>query len=1147
MRTSAVFLLFPFLLLPVNAQIDRRDRHDPELVIETGGRTGTCDAMLFDLDGNNLYAVGDDKVVRAWTCDKKGLDTAKMRSIRWPAWRERRGGIKALAVAKDGRIAIGGYGLLVNSIAVIDPSDGEAGKILAMHPREPEKVTDTKNYFAVMCAQFSDDGKLIAFGTADGSVWLWKPGSTPKLLGCHEFMTDPGTGKVSDFNRPRMVGFMKSGMVISVSQSGELRGFNQSGEGEPYIRRLIKMASAFPNDQDTWPDGIYRAALSPDREWVAIGLNGPLIAGYYLPRASVASKSIRLEKNQFVRALAFDRDSKQLAVAIGSVPRKADFSIEADDQIGLIDNIQDANWKLRPGPAHSFRADALAFHKDGRLAVAGGDNHEVKLWDLSRPNAPQSVARGSGRCLWGIRVSADGKAIGFQPKRDANAIDPNRRGASEFVAFSLEAGAPLEAKTQWIEPIESLEGWRIVGQVDGIARDRFNWYAVHKDVQKPLLIPIDPDRDEWPRCWSFLPRQKDEKEKKAKPLQLVVGHFYGCSLYDVEATGVTRRFTCIGHSGEVVSIGPSKDGSWFVTTGTDQTVAAWSADRIPKEQLLGASLFVEDQQLMVRDVAVCSPAYEMGLVKGDRIVFMWVGGKIEFNEKALHDKEYGPNRGDPESCLQKLQNLVPGYFVHLGIRRAGRAKMIEVTSSLPRRPLWRFFPAFDDKDQLSDYLAWLWWNPYYLSSINGDSLTGWCMNRQSMVDTPNFYRAAQLRDQLEDKKLLREVLMTRDLTRALATTRELHFEAIEPAPVRIEASSLKVGEKGINLNLIVKKRNDNPDLLPERVDLWIEDHLYEYWEPKAKEFAAQVPLPLGVFRNGTNRIVLKTKNMKGLDNEAEIFVEASREVGLPKLHGVFIGANNYDPKVERTNNGDKLPELRFAKSDAQSLGERWKQHQGKDRYFLPGNQKSFLDDQVRAAAILDHLEALERDNTIQTDDLLVLFFAGHGLDLELSGTVPDRKTFQFVFCCPDFIEKKHTTTGISGDVLVRKLARIRCRKLLILDACKSGLATDSDLAREMAIKGQKFVIMTACGTSEVATEDKALGHGLFTAALLEALDPKNMDSDTNGDGILDAHELFVFVKKRVKALVDKTGSRNMTPVCHPSPPDRIPIARLSRN
>ena len=38
-----------------------------------------------------------------------------------------------------------------------------------------------------------------------------------------------------------------------------------------------------------------------------------------------------------------------------------------------------------PGPKHSWRAEALAFHPDGkRLAVAGGDNHEVRLWDLGR-------------------------------------------------------------------------------------------------------------------------------------------------------------------------------------------------------------------------------------------------------------------------------------------------------------------------------------------------------------------------------------------------------------------------------------------------------------------------------------------------------------------------------------------------------------------------------------------------------------------------------------------------------------------------------------------------------------------------------------------------------------------------------------------
>src|SRR5262245_48717021 len=95
--------LLPFLLailscgLPsietARAQSDRRDRRSPELVIEAGGRMGTCDVLTFTPDGRSLMAVGDDKVVRIWPCGEQGLDRAGVRLLRWPIWREQRGSI----------------------------------------------------------------------------------------------------------------------------------------------------------------------------------------------------------------------------------------------------------------------------------------------------------------------------------------------------------------------------------------------------------------------------------------------------------------------------------------------------------------------------------------------------------------------------------------------------------------------------------------------------------------------------------------------------------------------------------------------------------------------------------------------------------------------------------------------------------------------------------------------------------------------------------------------------------------------------------------------------------------------------------------------------------------------------------------------
>src|SRR5215471_21788359 len=107
---AAVALLLA-AVAPAAAQGSRRDREDPELIVEPGGRTGTCDQLLFTPDGKQLLAAGDDKVVRVWQCRDGKLDDKTMQNLRWGIWREFRGQIHAMALSPDARrVVIGGVG-----------------------------------------------------------------------------------------------------------------------------------------------------------------------------------------------------------------------------------------------------------------------------------------------------------------------------------------------------------------------------------------------------------------------------------------------------------------------------------------------------------------------------------------------------------------------------------------------------------------------------------------------------------------------------------------------------------------------------------------------------------------------------------------------------------------------------------------------------------------------------------------------------------------------------------------------------------------------------------------------------------------------------------------------------------------------------
>ena len=106
-----VTLLAGFLPVGHSQQYDRRARDEPEVVVNAGGRVGTADAIAFSPQGDYLFAVGDDKVVRVWPHSAAGLDLSPRPNdvLRWRSWRDQLGGLKAIDISPDGkRVVIGG-------------------------------------------------------------------------------------------------------------------------------------------------------------------------------------------------------------------------------------------------------------------------------------------------------------------------------------------------------------------------------------------------------------------------------------------------------------------------------------------------------------------------------------------------------------------------------------------------------------------------------------------------------------------------------------------------------------------------------------------------------------------------------------------------------------------------------------------------------------------------------------------------------------------------------------------------------------------------------------------------------------------------------------------------------------------------------
>ena len=198
---------------------------------------------------------------------------------------------------------------------------------------------------------------------------------------------------------------------------------------------------------------------------------------------------------------------------------------------------------------------------------------------------------------------------------------------------------------------------------------------------------------------------------------------------------------------------------------------------------------------------------------------------------------------------------------------------------------------------------------------------------------------------------------------------------------------------------------------------------------------------------------------------------------------------------------------------------------------------------ARRLASLADLKQKQKNKKVRPDDLLVVFFAGHGDLLSNAGKVlparADGRGFaadsgRFVLCCPDYTPAKADSTTISGEELFELLADINCRKLVLLDACHAGGAIEANMLRRCIPNGQGPIVFAACDESEKSFEEDKLRHGVFTYAVLEALGTNFRAANRNSDGRLTAVELFAYVADRVPELMKIYRPGNtQNPICFP--------------
>jgi WD40 repeat protein len=258
-----------------------------------------------------------------------------------------------------------------------------------------------------------------------------------------------------------------------------------------------------------------------------------------------------------VRAVAFGKDSRQLAVAAGVAGRSGSVVL-LDLDTGTIAPIEQAKDEML----------AVAFSADGKWLATGGTDSTIRVWNLET-KAPPLELKGHTDWISGLAFSPDGKLLASSSADRTARIWKTDTWKEEFqlpvqitepvsgVAFATEGdllafavGGPEE---------RSVRVWRTEGAFKEIDSSRPN--ARNQAMQ---TRPMDTGAC-LPLAVTFA---------KAQPHSRMV---VGCTDKTVRLMGAggNTLATAIGHTDWVYSVAASPDGLKLASGSGDGTVKIW--------------------------------------------------------------------------------------------------------------------------------------------------------------------------------------------------------------------------------------------------------------------------------------------------------------------------------------------------------------------------------------------------------------------------------------------------------------------------------------------------------------------------------------------------------------------------------------------
>lgn len=1049
-----------FSLLNLRSSASQTEK--PELILQNG-HNQRSDGLAFSPDGNSLASASTDSTIRIW-------DAATGNELR--VLRGHAVAVRTVSFSADGKLLASGDA--AGKVKIWDVATGREQAEFAGHKGR------------VNATAFSRDGKLLASGGIDNSIKVWDVAakSEAKTLIGH-------TGWVN-----ALVFGADNQTLVSGSADKSIKLWNLA------TGQTIKTA-----DQ---PQAVTCLSVNPGGNLLVSGAADSIVRLWQLPQLSAAPIfDLRFDAGRVV-AVSFNSTGNQVFAASSErISKRFDLASRAAIQ-------------LSAEPDRLEKYEAAAFSADGqRLAISAG-TRDLEIRRFSEFNTPVTLTSRANP-VRSVAFSNDGRwfATGnqdtsvtlwdaFAGRAIANFVGNN--GSINSVAFNPDSQFLASGSRGGVIRLTEVVA----------AREARRWQA-HEDGVNAVLFSADGKQlvscsaDQTIKVWDATSGNLIATLKgHAREVNSISFSADGKLLASGSADGTIKIWSATNwqelrsfpaHSGAVFALVFSNDGRLLASGSSDNTVKLWQTADWQSIKTISHAASVQSLAFSTDDKLLATGNSQAGIslsdVSSGSIVRTLSGTTGSVNGLSFSDDGGWLTSAHEDGSL-RIWDTTKGELMATAISLRESSDWLVVTpeglfdgspNAWPQI-LWRF-----GQNTFNTAPVEIFFNEFFYPDLLADVMAGKRPKPKNEIT------------QLDRRQPKVRMLIGNETAAS--------------------AKAFNSDQRTINVKLEITEVGSGA----QDVRLFRNGALYKIWRGNALKTGNQTVLettiPIVAGENRLTAYAFNRDNIKSAD-ETRIVIgpESIRKRGTAYI--LAVGINRY---ANQTFN------LNFAVPDAKDFSEELRARQTELNRFANIEVVTLFDEQASKAnifAALNRLKGeplppgaptvLEKLKTTQPEDAVIVFFAGHGIaveprfyliphDLGYTGNRANFNQAQF---------RRVLSRSISDEELVKLFEGIDARELLIVvDACNSGQALESEDARRgpMNSKGlaqlayeKGIFVLTASQSYQAALENKELGHGYLTYALVESGLRKLEADQRPADGRVLIREWLAYATDKVPRL-----------------------------